>query len=276
MARSTAGGLSDLQHELRSSRCVASNGAVYVGEPHPYATELSEFARLVEGIEGPSSPAARIGLGLEDAIARLAADELRHRIRRNRSRTFTRGDLAATPDAWILGEHATLETKAIADYLEELPRHWYWSSVGKMAVLGTEREEIFALCRSTRLVRFTVERDPAAEARLIEGVERFMAEHIRPRIPPDPAPGEAELYLACVELEAGTIVARGRTRRLGDRLARLAARRLAAEKAEAAARDPFIAELARLGATEALAPGVWSAAVTDRADGRRGLRFTRR
>ncbi len=276
MGRSAAGGLSDAQHAVRATRCVASAAAVYVGEPHPWATPTSEYARLVHGITSTISPAARVGQELEPAIVRLAAAEYGWSVRRNRSRTFTCDDLAGTIDAWILGERALLEVKATSDYLDALlPRPWYWQCIGQLAVTGAERVELVALVRSTRLERFTVARDASAEAQLLEGVERFMRDHVRAHRPPDPEPGEAELYLALVELEAGSAIASGRARQLGDRLARLAARRLAAEKAEAAARDPFVAEIARRGATELLAPGAWTAAVTDRADGRRGLRFTR-
>jgi hypothetical protein len=248
--------------------------AIVPGACHEYLTEADVAAWILDGIERPAGAAADIGVALERAVLRYAARRYGWRVV-GCTWTYTAGALAASPDAWIVGEPAFAEVKVTSERVDEPTDRWYWQAIAQLATSDVERVELVALA-GLALRRWTIRRADVAgdvvRARIL--ADTFAAEVAAgwlPEIPP-------RLVLSLRTLPAGTIEAMPASplHEAGEAMAAAAAARLAADKREAMARDALALAMADAGATEAIAPA-WVATVTRKApDKPAALAFRRR
>lgn len=261
----------------RERRATASAAAVYVGEPHPWATPQSEYARIVEQVGSrPESPAMRLGDLAEPMIARLARHELGLLAVRRCWRTYLHPDvpLAATPDCYATspeGTPALLEVKLSSDFemWRDLPPHVEWQARAQLACADRARCYVAVLLGS-RLATWIVEREPEAEARLLDGVRTFFADHVAPRVPP---PGEDDELTLTLAAPAGTAPATGALAAAGEELMTVVSERRRIEAREQELRHELARGMAAAGTRLLLGAG-WRAEACLSASGITALRFT--
>jgi predicted phage-related endonuclease len=251
-------GLSEGQRTARRDKVPGSWAAVAMGED-PERT-LAELWHLWSGREaGIGAERARIGLGLEATIARLAEPVLGARLRRV-GRTFVLGDLAASPDCYVLNAPAFAELKAWGGLLDGLPRRWYWQAVAQLAVRpDRERVEVVALT-GANLRRYTVERADVAEDRdrLVARATDLRARFVAGEAPPPDPRDDASDVLTFAPLAPGESVATGDVLAAGDALAALVRTRKRAEADETILRRRLADVLVETGCAALRGPS-WAA-----------------
>jgi predicted phage-related endonuclease len=273
--------LTERNHAVKAQAVGASEVAALLPGGHPFVTPAQLYARLTGAApERATGSAAELGHDLEPTIVRLAARKLGAHLRRNgatvRHRTLP---LCATLDAHRLDAPEAVEAKLVgafqADAWDPLPSAVRWQVLAQMACHPRlERVHVAALIGGTRFTVVTVERDATAITEVEAAVAAFWIAHVAPRVPPEVGPDDPpELVLAFADWPADTILADGELAERGDALAAAARVRLESEHAETAARRPFIEAVAAAGAREVVAPGRWTAAVRELADGRQSLTF---
>jgi len=184
---------------IRASRVGASEVGALLGH-HPYTTPADIYARIVEGVaKSVSNTRVQLGIDLEGYVAKRWSLATGHKVMRAWA-TFPHPDvlLSATPDYYV-PHTGLLEVKVDrggpSDDWVDLPEHVYWQVVAQLACVGRDHGYVAALVGSD-LRQFTVDRNGADEARLLAAVHAFEVQHLAPKVPPQPIPGELVLTVA--------------------------------------------------------------------------------
>lgn len=201
--------LTDEQKELRRNTIGASEVAAVCGES-PWESPLDVYIRKVEGVEKEPTEAMRRGEAFEPVIAELYEQEHLKGVERlvGGLETFIHPTVtwaSATPDRKVV-RHLTSETDEILRLVElkrtnwrlahrwqdgEAPQENILQAAWQMGVCDVDICDLFALIGGDELVLVRIERDRELEAMLFEIVEKFVVNHWRKGIPPDPGKSEA-------------------------------------------------------------------------------------
>ena len=158
----------------------------------PYAIWADKTGQIPEK---PDTEAMREGRDLEQYVADRWMEETGKRCRR-RTEMLRNPDYPfahANVDRWVVGEKAGLECKTVKPYDVKMyqegrfPDRFYVQCVHYMAVTGAERWYLAVLVFGTGLYTFTIERDEAEIAALMDAEAAFW-EYVTSRTPP-PADG---------------------------------------------------------------------------------------
>lgn len=188
--------LNERSRALRASRVGASEVAAIMGLD-PYRGPMSVWARISLGEQQPQTERMAIGAALEATIARMWAERSGSRIRLN-TRTRTRGNLAATADAYALDRGALLEIKWSAHrgmWADGLPPHVRWQAIAQSRVYRGVPVIVAGLIEG-QLLEWLVEPTRAERAECRDAVDRFMELYVETGEIPIPLwPGELAAYL---------------------------------------------------------------------------------
>ncbi|MBO7669055.1 MAG: YqaJ viral recombinase family protein [Oscillospiraceae bacterium] len=145
----------------------------------PYSLWAEKTGRVPE-FEG--NVATRVGSYLEELVARIFCEETGKQVRRknrmlvNDAYPFACADL----DRVVVGEKALLECKTTNSFpvmrrvgKNEYPERWYCQMVHYLAVTGLERAYLAVLVGCRDFHTFTLERDEAEIAALMDAEARF-------------------------------------------------------------------------------------------------------
>jgi hypothetical protein len=188
-------GLTEESRSLRASRIGTSELGAIAGI-HPFVSPFQVWERIVLGAERPQLERMAMGAALEGRVAEIWAERSGERIRRNRH-TRTRGILASTADAYIIGKRALLEVKvtgAVGIWGSGLPEFVRFQAIGQSIVYRVPRVVVVALIAGVRLAEFEVIPTRAERRGIREMAEAFWTAHIDtaeiplPMFPSDLAP----------------------------------------------------------------------------------------
>lgn len=256
-------GLSERSMEARRTRVGASEAAALVPDVgHPYHTPADIYARIVHGIEKYSKPVMMMGNLMEGPIFEIGRKFLREqgfRCRRN-SRSVVHDSYVATPDGYCECG-GVIECKYVSYWGRELwidgvPGHYLVQVQLQMAATGRDHAHLWAW-QESRWEEYLIHGDPIFQLDILADIERFLQEHVVPRVPPDDIPDELVLTLHRPE---GSEFAHGALKSLGDALAVASATKGAAMDDYDTQRDILARAMALANVAELIDPE-WTATV---------------
>jgi hypothetical protein len=257
------------RHELDPVAVGASQVGAVAGVD-PWTTPLSLWRRKLgrEAWPAPELEPLRIGRALEGPVVELVRETIPLPVRRNRATflhpRFPEVPLFATPDAFV-GRDRLLEVKVVGIYGAPAwddgpPAHVTLQARAQLAVVDAEACYVAALI-GTELRLGLVERDPAVELELLDGVTAFVYERLLPKLEPDPVT-DAERWARLVD-EAGRldgeVLADDDADELGAQLVTTRQARALLEADERALRERLAGWLSATGGRK-VAGSTWSAA----------------
>jgi putative phage-type endonuclease len=178
-------GLNAAQAAARAGRIGASEVAALLGE-HPYMTALDVYQRITEGRQQELNGPMRVGQYLEPHVLRMLRWEGLRARACHRAYTHPSLPLSASPDAYAAphrGYGPGLVEVKVTYAWAEIPAYVRWQAQAQLLLTGRSVCWVAALTGS-RLVTVPVEADWGAFRDILEAVELFHEEHLRPRIPP--------------------------------------------------------------------------------------------
>ena len=170
-----------------------SDAAAIVGL-NPYRSRLEVYADKLGLIpEKEDSEAMRVGRDLEDYVSRRFMEATGKRVVRSNTmwRSKEHPFMLADLDRRIVGENAGLECKTTSAWNKtdfegkEIPLTYYCQCMHYMATCGFDRMYLAVLVLGKGFYWFTIERDEAEIASLIEAERDFWTNHIEKQIPPE-------------------------------------------------------------------------------------------
>lgn len=185
--------------ELRRKGIGGSDAAAIVGLDR-WRSAFDVYADKV-GLkqEEPDNEAMRQGRDLEGYVASRFAEVTGKKVRR-RNAILQHPEyphIIANIDRWVVGENAGLECKTTsvlnrAKFSQgEFPPSYYVQCMHYMAVTGAERWYLAVLVLNKAFHVFTIERDEAEIAALVQAEKHFWEEHVLKQIPPAPDGSES-------------------------------------------------------------------------------------
>ena len=188
----------DISHdewlEHRRKGIGGSDAAAIVGL-NPWCSPFDVYADKLGLIpEQEDNEAMRQGRDLEGYVAQRFMEATGKKVRRRNAilqhpeHTF----MAANIDRWVVGENAGLECKTTSVLNRtkfsqgEFPPNYYVQCMHYMAVTGAERWYLAVLVLNKAFHVFTIERDEAEIAALVQSEKHFWEEHVLKQIPPAP------------------------------------------------------------------------------------------
>jgi len=192
-----------LSHEewlaLRRKGIGGSDSAAIVGLDR-YRSPFDVYAdKLGLKPEIPDNEAMRQGRDLEQYVAERFMEATGKKVRR-RNAMLQHPEypfMIADIDRWVVGENAGFEAKTTsvlnrAKFSQgEFPPSYYVQCMHYMAVTGAERWYLAVLVLNKAFHVFTIERDEAEIAALVQAEKHFWEEHVLKQIPPAPDGSEA-------------------------------------------------------------------------------------
>jgi hypothetical protein len=153
---------------------------------HPYLSARDVYERIVNGRRQEVTAQMRNGQLLEPAILRLLRTEGLRTLACSRAYVHPTLPLSASPDAYAWPHRGygrgLVECKATYAWAE-IPAYVRWQALTQL--LLTDRSVCWvAALTGSRLVTVPVEADWGAFRDILEAVELFNEQHLRPRIPP--------------------------------------------------------------------------------------------
>jgi len=193
----------DISHdewlEHRRKGIGGSDAAAIVGL-NPWCSPFDVYADKLGLIpEQEDNEAMRQGRDLEGYVAQRFMEATGKKVRRRNAilqhpeHTF----MAANIDRWVVGENAGLECKTTSVLNRtkfsqgEFPPNYYVQCMHYMAVTGAERWYLAVLVLNKAFHVFTIERDEAEIAALVQSEKHFWEEHVLKQIPPAPDGSES-------------------------------------------------------------------------------------
>ena len=149
--------------------------------------------------EQPDNEAMRQGRDLEQYVAERFMEATGKKVRR-RNAILQHPEypfMTANIDRWVVGENAGFEAKTTsvlnrAKFSQgEFPPSYYVQCMHYMAVTGAERWYLAVLVLNKAFHVFTIERDEAEIAALVQAEKHFWEEHVLKQIPPAPDGSES-------------------------------------------------------------------------------------
>ena len=185
--------------ELRRKGIGGSDAAAIVGLDR-YRSPFDVYAdKLGLRPEIPDNEAMRQGRDLEQYVAERFMEATGKKVRR-RNAMLQHPEypfMIADIDRWVVGESAGLECKTTsvlnrAKFSQgEFPPSYYVQCMHYMAVTGAERWYLAVLVLNKAFHVFTIERDEAEIAALVQAEKHFWEEHVLKQIPPAPDGSES-------------------------------------------------------------------------------------
>jgi len=185
--------------ELRRQGIGGSDAAAIVGLDR-YRSPFDVYAdKLGLKPEIPDNEAMRQGRDLEQYVAERFMEATGKKVRR-RNAMLQHPEypfMIADIDRWVVGESAGLECKTTsvlnrAKFSQgEFPPSYYVQCMHYMAVTGAERWYLAVLVLNKAFHVFTIERDEAEIAALVQAEKHFWEEHVLKQIPPAPDGSES-------------------------------------------------------------------------------------
>jgi putative phage-type endonuclease len=180
--------------ELRKKGIGGSDSAAIVGLDR-YRSAFDVYAEKI-GLkpEQPDNEAMRQGRDLEQYVAERFMEATGKKVRR-RNAVLQHPEhhwMLANIDRWVVGENAGFEAKTTSVLNRtkfaqgEFPPNYYVQCVHYMAVTGAERWYLAVLVLNKSFHVFTIERDEAEIAALVQAEKHFWEEHVLKQIPPTP------------------------------------------------------------------------------------------
>jgi len=149
--------------------------------------------------EQEDNEAMRQGRDLEQYVAERFMEATGKKVRR-RNGILQHPEhpwMIANIDRWVVGENAGMEAKTTSVLNKtkfaqgEYPPNYYVQCVHYMAVTGAERWYLAVLVLNKAFHVFTIERDEAEIAALVEAERYFWHEHVLKQVPPTPDGSES-------------------------------------------------------------------------------------
>ncbi len=185
--------------ELRRKGIGGSDAAAILGLDR-YRSPFEVYAeKLGLKAEEPDNEAMRQGRDFEDYVASRFCEDTGKKVRR-RNAILQHPDypwILANIDRWVVGENAGLECKTTSILNRtkftqgEYPPNYYTQCMHYMAVTGAEKWYLAVLVLNRGFHVFTIERDEAEIAALIQAEKHFWEEHVLKQIPPTPDGSES-------------------------------------------------------------------------------------
>ena len=191
--------------ETRNKFVTATDLAAIVGAD-PWRGPMDVYADKAGllGHEPPSLP-MRVGTALEGLIAELYEARTENKVMANGLTLCHQPDsrLAATPDFWIVGDNALMESKVYGngtswgeDGSDDVPVHIAIQCHGQMAATGAVRVDVAVLLERTQFRVFSVERDEEMVHALEQIAEQFWGGFVEKSLPPAPGDSTAKSIFA--------------------------------------------------------------------------------
>ena len=185
--------------ELRKKGIGGSDSAAIVGLDR-YRSAFDVYAEKI-GLkpEQPDNEAMRQGRDLEQYVAERFMEATGKKVRR-RNAILQHPEhpfMLANIDRWVVGENAGFEAKTTSVLNRckfsqgEFPPNYYVQCIHYMAVTGAERWYLAVLVLNKAFHVFTIERDEAEIAALVQAEKHFWEEHVLKQIPPTPDGSES-------------------------------------------------------------------------------------
>lgn len=195
----------------RRRHSIGASDAAAIMNRDPWRNAADVYYSKVEKIDVPENDAMRRGTLLEPGIIQWAADELGVRVRRNVYRR--KGVRHANLDAAVCGQDAAIEAKTSSDGAgwgeagtDQVPEHVLWQVHHQMDVADLQRAYVAVLLPRLEFRLYIIDRCEELCSIVREACERFWADHVVPRKPPElviPSPDTLALIprqRVCVQL----------------------------------------------------------------------------
>lgn len=162
---------------------------------NPYRTAMQVYYdKTSEEFEDIDNEAMKQGRELEDYVAQRFAKETGKRVRRANAMFYDEKHpfMIADVDRMIVGENAGLECKTVSPYMAEywkddqIPLSYQMQCYHYMSVCNADRWYVAALIYGREFKIYTLERDDAIIANLIQLEEDFWNNYVQKRILPNP------------------------------------------------------------------------------------------
>jgi len=165
----------------------------------PFGGPMSVYAELVDGAEIEESKPMKRGRLFEPAVLAWHAEDAGCTLEPSRTLVHPKHPrIGATPDAIAIyqdGERRVVEAKIVGWQFasqwgpagtDQIPDYYVAQCQFEMGCAGLTKCDVCALIGADDFRQYVVEFDELVFARLVREGERFLLEHVDPRIPPPP------------------------------------------------------------------------------------------